>query len=54
MNLGLGPPLQSQIVRLAETPVNIPANVPANVPAKMSVAPVEQRRAQGVPSERNY
>ena len=46
MNLGLGPPLQSQIVRLAETPANVPANVPA--------APVEQRRAQGVPSERNY
>jgi hypothetical protein len=42
MNLGLGPPAQAQVIRLTETPVNFPA------------APVEQRRAQGVPSERNY
>jgi hypothetical protein len=41
MNLGLGPPLQSQIVRLTESPVNAPATAP------------EQRRAQGVSTERN-
>jgi len=50
LNLGLGPPLQSQIVRLAETPASLPASLPGNMPAP----PVEQRRAQGVPSERNY
>lgn len=42
MNLGLGPPLQSQIVRLTESPSNLPAAAP------------DQRRAQGVPRERNY
>ena len=41
MNLGLGPPAQAQIVRLTEFPANDPA------------APVEQRRAAGVPRERN-
>jgi ABC-type phosphate transport system auxiliary subunit len=42
MNLGLGPPLQAQVIRLTETPLNLP------------VAPAERRRAQGVASERNY
>jgi len=41
MNLGLGPPAQAQVIRLTENPVNSPA------------APAEQRRAQGVPRERN-
>ena len=41
MNLGLGPPAQAQVIRLAETPVNLPPS------------PAEQRRAQGVPRERN-
>ena len=42
MNLGLGPPAQVQVIRLTETPVSFPA------------APAEQRRAQGLPRERNY
>jgi hypothetical protein len=41
MNLGLGPPAQAQVVRLTETPVNEPA------------AQAEERRAQGVPRQRN-
>jgi hypothetical protein len=41
MNLGLGPPAQAQVIRLAETPVISPA------------PPAEQRRAQGVARERN-
>jgi hypothetical protein len=50
MNLGLIPALQTQIIWLAETPANLPANFQSNLPP----APVEQRRAQGVPRERNY
>lgn len=41
MNLGLGPPALAQVIRLAETPVNLPP------------LPAERRRAQGVPRERN-
>ena len=41
MNLGLGPPIQTQIVRLTEAPAIYPA------------APSEQRRAEGLQRERN-
>jgi len=42
MNLGLGPPAQAQVIRLTESPVIFPGS------------PAEERRAQGVPRERNY
>ena len=41
MNLGLGPPALAQVIRLAETPVDLPP------------APAERRRAQAVARERN-
>ena len=41
MNLGLGPPIQTQIVRLTEAPAIYPA------------APSEQRRAEGLQRERS-
>jgi hypothetical protein len=44
MNPGLGPPLQSQIIRLTESPVMVPA-----APAAAS----EQRRAQALARQRN-
>jgi hypothetical protein len=46
MNLGLGPPLQSQIVRLTESQAAPPAAPPGAAP--------DLRRAQGVSTERNY